>query len=80
MSPFNDTTIAHIRKSVVSHGFCDPADWSLGLEELSYLDESDIDALVTDPAKRLPLGVTPEIAKHDRELFNRANAATGDRI
>lgn len=80
MPPFDDTTIAHIRKSVVSHGFCDPSDWSLGLEELSHLDDSDIEALVTDPAKRLPLGVTHEIAKRDRELFNREIATTGDRI
>lgn len=80
MSPFDDTTIAHIRKSVVSHGFCDVADWVSGLEELSQLDDSDIDALVTDPTKRLPLGVTPEIAKRDRELFNRESATIGECI
>lgn len=80
MSSFDETTVAHIRKSVVMHEFIDSMDWCLGLDQLSCLDDSDIDALVTDPARRLPLGVTTEIARRDRELFDREAGRTGEAL
>lgn len=70
MSPFDDTTIAHIRKSVVSHGFCDPTDWSIGLDELSHMNDEEIDILTSG---WLQPGVSREQAMKDRELFDRVS-------
>lgn len=73
-----NNTLTHIRTAVVAHAFADPSDWASAISELSCLDDSAIDDLVDgDFFPSLPIGVTADQARRDRDLFDRVAAELG---
>lgn len=73
MQTVDDSTIDHVRKSVVNHNFADSTDWVEGLEELADMSDDDIESIVSFRPFLfpLPLGVSPQQAQQDRELYDR---------